>query len=119
MFYVMCHGWVQTIKALPGCYKDKKEAIVNHGKYTLFKTLNLLKLREDGYFNMSIYKKYRCVWKEVCDIPNIKLYMIASMPAFATRYVRKVLRYLNTLKKQNVFEKIFKEVSGNYHIWSR
>ncbi|MFV0238795.1 MAG: hypothetical protein ACK5H4_01975 [Lacrimispora sphenoides] len=98
MFYVMCHGWVQTIKALPDCYKDKKEAMVNHGKYTIFKALNLLKLREDGYFNMSIYKQYRCVWKEVCDIPIIKLYMIASMPVFASRYVRKTLRYLKTFK---------------------
>lgn len=36
IFYVMCHGWAQTIKALPSCYKDKKEAILNHGRYTLF-----------------------------------------------------------------------------------
>ncbi|MDR1772933.1 MAG: hypothetical protein LBS02_20230 [Hungatella sp.] len=108
-FYVMCHGWVQTIKSLPSCYKDKKEAMINHGKYTIFKTLNLLKLREDGYFNMSIYKQYRCVWKEVCDIPIIKLYMIALMPVSMSRHVRNGLRYLRTYKGKKYLKRFIRK----------
>lgn len=105
MFYVMCHGWVQTIKALPGCYKDKKEAMLNHGRYTLFTPFNFLKLREERYFNRSIYKQYRSIWNEVCDVPITKLYIIALIPPFMIRYVKKACKYSDTIQLKKFLKK--------------
>lgn len=108
-FYVICCGWVQTIKRLPSCYKDKREAMIKFGRYTVFNTMDLLKLREDGYFNKSIYKKYRGIWKEVGDIPVIKLYMIASMPKIMSRHMRAAWRYLKTFKGRMHLKKFLKQ----------
>lgn len=108
LFYVMCHGWVQTIKALPSCYEDKKEAILNHGKYTLFNLLNFLKLREEGSFNRCIYKQYRYIWAEVCDISTVKLYMIASLPLFIIKYIKKIWIYNDTIHLKRFLKKYHK-----------
>lgn len=107
-FYVICCGWVHTIKNLPNCYKDKREAMVKFGKYTVFNPMSLLKLREDGCFNVSIYKQFRSVWEEVCDIPVIKLYIIASMPIFMNRYIRKVWIYFRNFKGRMHLKKFLK-----------
>lgn len=108
-FYVICCGWVQTIKKLPSCYKDKREAMVKFGRYTVLNTMDLLKLREDGYFNKSIYKQYRGVWREVCDIPIIKLYMIASMPTLINRLMRKAWTYFKAFKCRVHLKKFLKQ----------
>jgi hypothetical protein len=106
--HVICCGWVQTIKNLPSCYEDKKEAIVKFGKYTVLNTMDLIRLREDGHYNISIYKQYRSVWNEVCDIPIIKLYMIALMPASMSTFIRRKRIYLKTFKSRKLLKKFLK-----------
>lgn len=107
-FHVICCGWVNTIKNLPSCYKDKKDAMIKFGKYTMLDTKNLLKLREDGHFDINIYKQYRLVWKEVCDIPIIKIYLISMMPVLMSRYVQNIMKYFKTFKSRKHLYKFLK-----------
>ncbi len=111
-FHVICCGWVKTIKNLPSCYEDKREAMVKFGKFTVFNTMDLLRLRRDGHYNMAIYKLYRDVWKEVCDIPIINLYMIALMPGLMSDYVRKKTIFLKTFKSRLLLKRFLKRYSS-------
>lgn len=107
-FHVICSGWFQTIQNLPRCYENKREAMIKFGKYTMFNTKDLLDLREKNCFNKTMFKQFRNVWKDVCDMPIIELYLIASMPILLSKYISRIRRYFENLKSMMHLKKFLK-----------
>lgn len=80
--YIYCVCWPSTIMALPECYHNKNLAIRKHGiNSKMFLESNLILFREDGIYTYDVYKKYKEKWKDLTNLSNLKLKIIALLPA--------------------------------------
>ena len=86
--FIFCESWINTIERLPDCYTEKKEAILKHGVYTVFKNKELMvKLRKEGILTLRSFWKYKNEWRKVCMIPYWSIFSIAVIPVWV--YKRK------------------------------
>lgn len=87
-FFIFCESWVNTIERLPDCYRNKKEAILKHGKYTPFlkDERTFEEWKKEGIFNFATFCRYIRRWKKVCDVPVNRIFLVSIMPVAMFKY---------------------------------
>ena len=112
--YIFCICWPSTIMALPECYHDKKLAIRKHGiNSKMFLENNLILFREDGIYTYDVYKTYKKKWKDLTNLSNLKLEVIALLPA---KWVW-ILQFNYFYKSKRLEKRIAKFATKYSHIY--
>lgn len=102
---IFAEKWTQVVISLPVRYSSavKQECIRAHSRYThLFSVMGLLNLRAQGAITRSKIKQYRESLLLAADInPQLAL-LIASLPVWMLRTLRRIyiaLRSLNSMRR--------------------
>ena len=103
VFYTWCTCWPDTIRALPERYHYKDEVIFKQGiNSRILSWNNFLSLRREKIYDIHVYQKYRSEWKNLTDVPGMRLLLLSILPSFAikgSRYNRKRERIKRRLRK--------------------
>ncbi len=100
-FDVFGKMWFDTVKSLPNSYTEeaKNICIKNHGvKSRLFGLRFLIILRFLGYYDFSVYEKYKSYFIYITNLPQFVMLLIAIIPV--PRFIAYKLRKIAVFMRQ-------------------
>lgn len=79
-FWIICKGWVTTVKELPDCYSDRKKVILDLGvKAVLPNKYVFWKYKQDGVYDIYTFLRYFWMWRRICNVKYGDLVTIAFL----------------------------------------
>lgn len=83
VFPIWCDYWPNMIRALPSKYLDsnKDKVIKKLGINTGILSWNsFVALKKEKIYTYAVYKKYKHKWKQLTNVPEMGLWMLAVLP---------------------------------------
>ncbi|SHN51045.1 hypothetical protein SAMN02745247_00633 [Butyrivibrio hungatei DSM 14810] len=104
-FNVLLGQWVNTIRDLPSCYKNKTKVIGMYEYYTHFINLQALKqMRSAGTYGIRQFFKYFFRWKICTAVPRMELFKTAIIPIKGLTKLYDPREKISKLKEEEICE---------------
>lgn len=117
MLKIWGENWYRAISELPAVYDSAKASVlkIRTSDFQPFALRSMLKLRSQGYFNLSIYRQYHDILSHVSVTSPSKFYFAALIPKEFAKQILDIETYWTT-HPNSFFSKLLNKL---YHIYVR